>query len=305
MSVSLFVASVLSQTTPILLAALAAMFTQRANILNVAVEGMMLAAAMTAVAVGDVTGSVGLSTLAAIAVAVALAAAFGFVSIVLRADFIVAGLGVNLLASGGTLFVLEEVYKNPGGLRPDSFPEIWALRGDWLNAIPVLGPALQGSSFIVVLALALIPLSWVFLYRTPIGYDLRASGEEEHAARAAGIRVNRMKFLAVLMSGVVGGLGGAELSMDHLHFFLPNMTSGVGFIGLAAMLFGMGTPWRTAFAAFLFGVAQAAGDRLQSFQAPPEVVLMVPYLAAILGLVFARLRAVVSAQPAKFEREAV
>jgi general nucleoside transport system permease protein len=305
MSVSLFIASVLSQTTPLLLAALAAMFTHRANILNVAVEGMMLAAAIAAIAIGDVTGSVGLSILGAIAVACVLAAAFGLVSIGLRADFIVAGLGVNLLAAGGTLFVLEEVYKNPGGLRPDSFPEIWALRGKWLNAIPILGPAFQGSSVIVLAALALVPVSWLFLYRTPIGYDLRASGEDAHAANAAGIRVGHMKFLSVMISGVVSGLGGAELSMDRLHFFLPNMTSGVGFIGLAAMLFGAGTPWRTAFAAFLFGAAEAAGDRLQSFQVAPEIVLAVPYLAAILGLVFARFRVVASARPPKLEGEPV
>jgi simple sugar transport system permease protein len=301
MNVSLFIASVLTQTAPILLAALAAMFTQRANILNVAVEGMMLAAAMAAIAIGDITGSVGIAILAGLACATALATVFAFVSIVLRADFIVAGLGVNLLAAGGTLFILEEVYQNPGGLRPDTFPEIWALRGAWLDAIPILGPALQGASVIVLFSLVLIPIAWVFLYRTPLGYALRASGEDEHAARAAGIRVPRMKFLAVVLSGVIAGLAGSELSMDRLHFFLPNMTSGIGFIGLSAMLFGAGTPWRTAFAAFLFGIAEAAGDRLQSFQVAPEIVLMTPYLAAILGLVFARARVVASARPAKLE----
>ena len=122
---SQFLASTLVQTTPILLAALGTMVTSRANMLNVAIEGMALVAAFAAIAVGQAENSAVLGFVSAIAASVAMALMFGFVSIVLGADFIVAGLGLNILASGGTLFLLEEVYQNPGGLRPDVFPDLW------------------------------------------------------------------------------------------------------------------------------------------------------------------------------------
>jgi ABC-type uncharacterized transport system permease subunit len=295
---SQFLASMFEQTTPILLAALAAMITTRANILNVAVEGMMLVAAFTAIAVGQITGSAGLAFFSAILASAVMSILFGFVAINLRADFIVAGLGLNILAVGGTLFLLEQVYQDPGGLRPEAFPDLWRLPSGSLDWLPILGPALERQSVIVFLALLAVPVCGFLLYRTPIGYALRAVGEDEPAAVAAGIQAGRMKLLAVLASGVLAGMGGAQLAMDRLHFFLPDMTSGRGFIGLAATLFGNGMPWATAGAAFLFGAFGALGDRLQTLQVPPQFVLMAPYVAAILGLVGARLRVIWRDRPA-------
>ncbi len=299
MELSRFLGSVLEQTTPILLAALAAMITLRANILNVAVEGMMLAAAFAAIAAGGATGSATVAFFAALAAALAMALIFGVAAINLNADFIVAGLGLNLLSAGGTLFLLERVYNNPGGLRPDTFPDIWHIPGGSLSWLPIVGPAFEGQSIIVLLALLAIPGCMVFLYRTPVGYALRAAGEDERAARSAGIRVRRMKLLSVLISGLLAGLAGAQLAMDKLHFFLPDMTSGRGFIGLAAALFGGGLPGATAGASFLFGIFGAIGDRLQVFSIPPQFVLAIPYVAAILGLVVARLRAIQRQRPAR------
>lgn len=295
---SQFLASTLVETTPILLAALGAMVTSRANMLNVAVEGMALVAAFAAIAVGQAENSAALGFVCAIGASVVMALMFGFVSIVLGADFIVAGLGLNILAAGGTLFLLEEVYQDPGGLRPDTFPDIWRVPAHSLHWLPVLGPALEGQSFIVLIALAAVPVCAFFLYRTPLGYALRAVGEDERAAVAAGIHAARMKMLAVLISGVFAGLAGAQLAMDRLHFFLPDMTSGRGFIGLTAALFGAARPWPTAGAAFLFGAFGVIGDRLQLFQAPSQFVLMAPYLAALLALVLARWRATARAMPA-------
>jgi len=290
--------STLVQTTPLLLCALAALITSRANILNVAVEGMALAAAFAAIAVGQATDSSALGLLAALFAATAMAFLFGAVAIGLGADFIVAGLGLNILADGGALFLLEEVYQDPGGLRPDQFPDLWRVPANALSNLPLLGGALEGQSAIALAAFAAVPLCAVFLYRTPVGYALRAVGEDEAAAAAAGIRAARIKMLAVLTSGVLSGLAGAQLAMDRLHFFLPDMTSGRGFIGLSAALFGGAEPWPTAGAAFLFGLAGALGDRLQSFQAPSEFVLMAPYVAALLALTIARWRAARRAKPA-------
>ncbi len=292
MSIEQFLNSTLVQTTPLLLCALATLVTSRANILNVAVEGMALAAAFAAIAVGQATGSSALGLLGALAASTAMALLFGAVAIGLGADFIVAGLGLNILAAGGTLFLLEEVYQDPGGLRPDRFPELWRVPEGALSFAPVLGGAFERQSAIVLAALAAAPLCAVFLYRTPAGYALRAVGEDEPAAVAAGVRAARVKMLAVLMSGVLSGLAGAQLALDRLHFFLPDMTSGRGFIGLAAALFGGAEPWPTAGAAFVFGLFGALADRLQAFQAPSEFVLMAPYAAALIALTVARWRAV-------------
>jgi len=299
MDIQSLLASVLEQSTPILLAALAAMITLRANILNVAVEGMMLVAAFTAIAVGNATGSASLAFLAAVAAAILMSQLLALLTLRFSADFIVAGLGINLLAAGGTLFALERFYNSPGGLRPPSFPDVWHIPDGSLSFVPFLGRILEGQSFIVILALLAVPATAVFLYQTPTGANLRAAGEDEHAARAAGIRVGLMKALAVGISGLLSGLAGAQLAMDKLHFFLPDMTSGRGFIGLAATLFGGGLPWMTAAASFLFGFFGALGDRLQAFAIPSQFVLMLPYIAAILGLTFARWRAHRRNRPAR------
>ncbi|MBT5862629.1 MAG: ABC transporter permease [Gammaproteobacteria bacterium] len=299
MSYESLLASVLEQSTPLVLAALAAMITLRANILNVAVEGMMLVSAFSAIAVGSATGSALAGFSAGIFGAVGTSLVFSIITLRFGAGFIVAGLGINLLAAGGTLFALERWYNSPGGLRPLGFPEMWHVPEGSLSFIPLLGPALEGQSIIVLLTVLAVPACWMFLYRTPTGSYLRAAGEDEHAARSAGINVVRMKVLAVTISGLFSGLAGAQLAMDKLHFFLPNMTAGRGFIGLAATLFGAGHPWVTASAAVLFGFFGALGDRLQAFDIPAQFVLMLPYLVAILALTFSRWRIYVRNKPAK------
>lgn len=299
MATTALLAAILEQTAPILLAALAAMITLRANILNVAVEGMMLVGAFVAIAVGAATDSAPVALLAALVASVLMSQLLALMTLGFSADFIVAGLGINLLAAGGSLFALEWFYQSPGGLRPLAFPDIWHVPAGSLSFLPVIGPALEGQSIIVLAAFLAVPLLAVFLYRTPLGAYLRAAGEDEHAARSAGIDVARMKALSLAISGLLAGLAGAQLSMDKLHFFLPDMTSGRGFIGLAATLFGGGQPWITAAASLLFGFFGALGDRLQAFSIPSQFVLMLPYLAAIIGLAVARWRTHLRSRPAK------
>ena len=277
------------------------MITLRANILNVAVEGMMLVAAFVAIAIGGITGSAFVALFAAVVAAIIVSMVLARFTLKLHADFIVAGLGINLLAAGGTVFLLERVYRNPGGLRPITFPEIWLVPEGSLSFLPVTGPALERQSIIVLLGLLAIPACQIFLYWTPTGSYLRAAGEDEHAARSAGINVDGMKTLAVGIGGLLSGLAGAQLAMDRLHFFLPDMTAGRGFIGLAASLFGGGLPWMTAVASFMFGLFSAIGDRLQAFDIPAQFVLMLPYLAAVVGLTLGRWRIHVRNRPEKLE----
>ncbi len=291
------VGALLLYTTPILLAAIGCVFTQQANILNIAMEGMMLTAAFFAIAVGAATQSVALALAGAIASAMVMSAVFGYVVLVLGADVFVAGIGINLLADGVTVFLLERLYNNEGSYTPTTFPTMWqlALPSGWANA-PVLGflyHALNGQTVIVFVALLLVVVSHIVLYRTKIGVHIRATGENPEAVEAAGLNPTWLKFLTVMISGVCAGLGGAQLAMATLDEFIREMTNGVGFIGLSAEIFGNATPIGSLIASAVFGLANAVADRVQvipSLNVSPDLVLMLPYVVTLVALTLAMIR---------------
>ncbi len=283
--------------TPILLAAIGCVFTQQANILNIAMEGMMLTAAFFAIAVGAATQSVTLALAGAIASALVMSAVFGYVVLVLGADVFVAGIGINLLADGVTVFLLERLYNNEGSYTPTTFPTLWQLTlpAGWAND-PVLGfvyHALNGQTVIVFFALILVVISHVVLYRTKIGVHIRATGENPEAVEAAGLNPTWLKFLTVMVSGVCAGLGGAQLAMATLDEFIREMTNGVGFIGLSAEIFGNATPIGSLIASVVFGLANAVADRVQvipSLNVSPDLVLTLPYVVTLVALTLAMIR---------------
>lgn len=294
--------TILLQTTPIWLAALGGAFTMQANILNIALEGMMLMGAFAAIAVGAATQSAVLAVLAAIGAGLAMSLIFAWVSLYLKADVIVAGLGINLAAEGFTVFLMERLYNNEGNYQPIPYPSLWTLNLGSLANIPILGQALQGQSIIVVISLILIPIaSWV-LYRTRFGLRVRAVGEAEDAAVAAGINPNRMKFWTVLISGGLSGLAGAQLAMATLQMFVRDMSGGRGYIALAALTFGAGNPVGTFLASLIFGAADAVSDHLQLLQhpsIPPQFAIMVPYVVTVVALIIAALRLRYKPRPAE------
>ncbi len=283
--------------TPILLAAIGCVFTQQANILNIAMEGMMLTAAFFSIAVGAATQSVSLAILGAILSAMAMSALFAYVVLVLGADVFVAGIGINLLADGLTVFLLERLYNNEGSYTPSTFPQIWSLNlpPDWSNqpGLGVLYHMLNGQTFIVFLALVLVVVSHVVLYRTKIGLHIRATGENPEAVEAAGLNPTTLKILTVMISGACAGLGGAQIAMATLNEFIREMTNGVGFIGLSAEIFGNATPVGSLIASAVFGLANAVADRIQvipSFNISPDLVLTIPYVVTLVALAFAMMR---------------
>ena len=291
------VGALLLYTTPILLAAIGCVFTQQANILNIAMEGMMLTAAFFAVAVGGATQSVTLALAGAIGSAMVMSAVFGYVVLFLGADVFVAGIGINLLADGVTVFLLERLYNNEGSYTPTNFPTLWRLTlpTSWAND-PVLGffyHALNGLTAIVFFALLLVAISHIVLYRTKIGVRIRATGENPEAVEAAGLNPTWLKFLTVMISGVCAGLGGAQLAMATLDEFIREMTNGVGFIGLSAEIFGNATPVGSLIASAVFGLANALADRVQvipSLNVSPDLVLMLPYVVTLVALTLAMIR---------------
>lgn len=285
-----FLASVLVQTVPILYAALGGAFTDQANILNIALEGLMLIGAFAAIAVGAITQSALLAVLAAVIAGIVFAAIFGYVSLSLKADYIIVGIGINLLASGLTIFMLSEFYHNQGSYSPDAFPQLWQPQLAKLAAIPVLG-ALSDQNILFFLLIVCIVVAYYVMYRTRIGLHIRAVGKNPEAAEAAGISPYRIKFLTILISGVLSGLGGAALSMGALQMFVRGMTNGRGFIALVAETFGAATPIGTAVASLVFGAASAASTVLQiTGKIAPDVVLMFPYLATLAGMIVVGLR---------------
>lgn len=282
-------AVILAKTTPLLLAAIGGAATQMGNILNIGLEGMMLIGAFTAVAVGAFT-SPWVGILAAIGAALLLALIFAVASLVFKADAIVVGIGVNLLAAGATVLLLQVLFGNPG-VTPGNVKAILPkLNLGIIGDIPILGPAINNQTILVWLAFLLVPAYAFLLYRTRYGVHLRAVGEDEPAAIAAGINVFNVKFISILISGLMCGLAGAQLAMATLGSFTAGMTSSRGFIAVAALTFGLAKPYRTMVACLIFGAADALADRLGLAGANPSLSLMTPYVVTIIALVLAALR---------------
>lgn len=283
-------AVVLTKVAPLLLAALGGAFTQQGNILNIGLEGMMLIGAFTSISVGAAFDSALLGVVAAMISGLLLALVYAAATLGLKADFIVVGIGVNLLAAGISVLLLQVIYGNPGVTPGDSTIKLPRINLGPLADIPVLGEALNNQTALVWLAFLAVPICSFVLYRTSFGVHLRAVGEDESAADAAGIGVNRVKFISILLSGLLCGLAGAQLAMATLGVFAANMTSGRGFIAVAALTFGLARPVRTMIAAFIFGAADAIADLMGIAGINSNLALMTPYIITIVALVLAGVR---------------
>ena len=280
-----FVISVLASTlalaTPLILGALGGVVSERAGVVNIALEGIMLVAAFVCAAVGAVTGNLWPALLAGI-VAGAVAGLFlALLAVTLRVDQVVAGFVINIAAVGGTSFVFRSTFANGSASPPTLAPTNIPL----LSSVPVLGPILFRQSLLVYVALALVPLVHVYLFRTRAGLRSRAVGENPRAADVAGINVYLVRYAAVIASGAFAGLAGAYLVAD-VGSFSEGMTSGRGFIALAAVIFGKWRPFQAMLGALLFGFFDALQSQLQiaGINAPVPVLLMIPYLATIVVL---------------------
>jgi general nucleoside transport system permease protein len=265
----LLFASTLRFATPLGLAALGELVAERAGVLNIGIEGMMLAGALAAFEVGARTGSVTLALAAAVAAACALAALFALFALRRRADPIVTGTALNILALGGTGSVFRLLHP----------------AGESLAHAPSVGDALGANGFVLA-ALALVGGVALFLARTRTGLALRAAGERAEAADAQGLSVGRLRLGATLFGGACAGVAGASLVLWLSDVFVEGMTSGRGFIALSLVLFGAHRPLRIVGGALLFGAASALQFRLQAAGSalPYTLLLMTPYVLNLLVL---------------------
>ena len=264
--------STIRLSTPLVLAALGGMFSERSGVINIALEGMMLAGAFTAAAMTYSTGSPWTGLAAAIGAGMLVALIHAVACIRYKADQVVVGTAINILMLGLPGFLSGAFFLSSG-----STPQI---------PIEQLIPRVP-----IVLAFALVPITWYVLNRTPFGLRRRAVGENPEAADAAGINVARMRYSGVLLSGALAAIGGAYLSIGQSSLFTRNMTSGRGFIALAALIFGKWRPLQTMLACVFFGLTEAVTIQMQGVvklpsgeDIPVQFIQMVPYVLTIVVL---------------------
>lgn len=290
--------STLRLGTPLLLACLAGLFSERAGIFDIGLEGKMLMAAMTSGAVAALTGSVWIGLLAAIGSSLLLAGLHGIASITFRGNQLISGVALNFLSSGITVLIAQRLFGQGGRTPPLTgdarFNPITLPFAESLKDVPVIGPlyfeVISGHSILVYAALALVPISWWVLFRTRFGLRLRAVGENPAAVDTAGVSVVGLRFAAVAITGILCGIAGAYMATALQAGFGREMTAGRGYIALAALIFAKWRPWGALGATMLFGFFQALAlrpdvvERAAGIKVPVTLLDALPYILTVLVL---------------------
>ncbi|MEJ5219083.1 ABC transporter permease [Cognatishimia sp. D5M38] len=282
---------------PLLLACLAGLYSERAGIFDIGLEGKMLAAAMAAGAFAALSGNVWVGLLAGVGASLVMSALHGLASITFRGNQLISGVAINMLAAGITVLIAQDLFRqggrtpslsNGGRWDPISLPFSESLSG-----IPFFGQTyselISGHSLLVYVAIAFVPLTWWILYRTRFGLRLRAVGENPASVDTAGISVIRLRYTAVMICGVLCGVAGAYLATGLQAGFIKDMTAGRGFIALAALIFAKWRPWYALWACLLFGLLQAVAIRYQSIDLggitiPVQFMEALPYILTVVIL---------------------
>jgi simple sugar transport system permease protein len=280
--------AMLAFATPLTFAAIGGMFSERSGVVNIGLEGMMLTGAFFAVLGADKLGNWALGLLCALIAGGVAALIHAFVSIHLRADQIVSGTAINFLALGVTGYFFIQVYGDQGV--PGSIPRVPTVNLNAIDGIPLIGPVFGHLNLMIWLTFLTLIVSYIVMFRTPIGLRIRSVGEHPRAADTVGISVYKIRYAAVILSGMLAALGGAYLSIGFVGSFNENMTAGRGFIGLAALIFGNWRPFGAFAAALLFGFSTALSFRLAQpwgnaavlFQSLPYVLTLIA-VAGVIG----------------------
>lgn len=278
-------------STPLLFAAMGGLLTFQAGMLNIALDGFMIVAAFSAIATAFFTGSLELALIAGVLSSMLLAALLAIFAIKFRADIFIAGIAVTFMAYGLTALLLKGILGEDGVFMSNTIPRFQSIQLPLIADIPVVGRIVSGHSLLVYMAYLSVPVVAWFLYRTRWGLRVRMVGEAPDAAAAAGVKVDRVKFQTMILSGAFCGLGGAYLSLAYVSLFANQMTAERGLIALAAIFFAKGNPLWTAIVALLFGFATALSVRLpQITGAAPQLLQLIPYVVTVLALVVVGVR---------------
>jgi general nucleoside transport system permease protein len=280
---SALTAAMLRYATPLAFAAMGGIFSERSGVINIGLEGTMIAGAFFGILGADKLNSWPLGLLCALVAGAAFALVHAFFAIHLRADQVVVGTAIIFLALGVTGYLFIDIYGGEG--TPPDVPEIPDVHLGFLDDWYFIGPILGQLNLMIWLAFLTILATWVVLFRTPVGLRIRAVGEHPRAADTVGISVYKTRYAAVVLSGMLAALGGAYLSIGFVNSFNQNMTAGRGFIALAAVIFGNWRPWGAAAAALLFGFSSALAQRLPAYSESASVLFQaLPYVLTLIAV---------------------
>lgn len=279
-----FAFSVLRLTTPILLAALSSVISERAGIGNITMEGTMLISAFVGVVVSAATNSAWIGFLAAVAVGALVGWLLSYIILRLKVNDVLAGIAVNLLGSGGTVFLLFALTGVRGISTSLSSKVMPSVHIPIIKNIPILGDIISGHNILTYIAFIAVFIVWYLLFKTRLGLRIRAVGENPEAARSVGINVYKTKMTALVTAGILSGIGGAYMSMGYVSWFVKNITAGRGWIGIAAAAMSGQHPILAMAASVLFGIADATANTLQTINLPSQLVLMIPYVVTLIAM---------------------
>jgi simple sugar transport system permease protein len=272
--------------TPLLFAATGGLYTELSGMLNIALEGLLLIGAFSAIATVYFTGSFAAGLSAAILASMLLAALLAGTSIKLRSNVFITGLAVNLLASGLTIVLSHYIFNTRGVVALHDISQLPVVVVPFIDNVPVIGTLLSGHSVYVYASWLLLFLSWLVIYKTPFGYRLRACDKNSVALVSLGLYPDTYRWIAFLVSGLCCGIGGSFLSLN-LGAFVPNMTAGKGWIALVVIFLGVRKPLGLIAAAFVYGLAEAFSNHAQGLlNIPADFILAMPYLLALLAMIF-------------------
>lgn len=284
---------VLRMTVPILLSALGGLITDLAGVVNIGLEGQMLISAFTSIAVAGATGNWMMGVLAGIAAAMCISFLMGVFSLNLGVDIIITGFVVNAFGSSMTIFLMGLLFDTVGNYSPENLSKIPTINIPFIQDIPYIGTLFSGHSLFVWVSLVAVLFVYYLLYRTPYGSHLRAVGESPAAANSLGISVMRIKYSALLWSGVFTGLAGAYFSIGMTSMFVKDMTAGTGFLALAVVMFGNRNPIGILIGSVIFGFASAIAiivETIPNSSVPSQFIKMIPYVVTVVALVIYALR---------------
>lgn len=280
----LLLQNTLRTATPVVLAAMGCLMTQHVNITNIGIDGMMLIGAFFAVVGSYYLGSWAAGLAAAVLIGVLLGLFYYVFVIKFKSDEFIIGVALNIFAGGLTIFLLRTMFGVTGSFSDPAIVPLPTLHIPLVEDIPVIGPLLSGNTLLVYVSWVLVPVCWAFIYKTPMGFHLRAAGEYPDALTACGKSPDRMKCLASVLCGVLSTVAGAHLSLGYLTMFSQNMSASRGYVAFACVIFGGGNPVRVFFAALLFGFIDALGLRMQKY-IPSDITSMAPYVVTIVMMV--------------------
>ena len=278
---------VVRSTTPLLLAALAALIAARSGITNMAIEGIMLFSALFAVMASYWSGSAWIGLLVALLIGIGLSLSLAYFKLKMDTDEVLVAIALNLLAEGATIFLLFIFTGEKATSASIGSKILPNINIPLIQDLPFIGKVLSGHSVLVYISFALVFVLNYLLFKTPLGLRIRSVGSNPHAAESVGISVNKTKYIALGISGFLAGMAGAYMSMGYMKFFVRGMVAGRGFVGLAANNVGGRHPIGAFLASALFGVFESLANNLQSIVTiPVEFIQMIPYITTILAYTF-------------------